>query len=176
MFVAERFVGACRAAASLDEPVAAVREVVAAAIADGGAVDAALGSGYKRERDTLLSSVDLTVQRIVWAPGMLSPPHEHRMWAVVGVYDGEERNRLYERVSAGLTERGCHDVGRGEVFVLDATAIHSVENVGRVRTAGLHVYGGDILNVERSAWGPDDREVSVVDNIWRAPLCTRQCD
>ena len=104
-------------------------EVVAAAIADGGAVDAALGSGYKHRRDTLLSSVDLTVQQIVWAPGMLSPPHEHRMWAVVGVYDGEERNRLYERVAAGLTERGCQDVARGEVFVLDTTAIHSVENL-----------------------------------------------
>ena len=50
------------------------------------------------------------------------------------------------------------------MFILDADAIHSVENPDRNWTAGLHVYGGDIVNIERSAWGPDGREVPFAEN------------
>jgi hypothetical protein len=81
------------------------------------------------------------------------------MWAVVGVYAGEELNRIYERSLDGLTEVRTRAVREREVFVLDADAIHSVENCGDGWTAALHVYGGDIVNVERNAWGPDGREV-----------------
>jgi hypothetical protein len=87
------------------------------------------------------------------------------MWAVVGVYAGEELNRVYERSPGGLKESARRVVVPREVFVLDADAIHSVENCRRRGwTAGLHVYGGDIVTVERSAWGPDGREVSFAAN------------
>jgi hypothetical protein len=51
-------------------------------------------------------------------------------------------------------------VAPGDVFVLDADAIHSVENRRRGWTVGLHVYGGDFMTVGNSAWGPDGSEVS----------------
>ena len=46
------------------------------------------------------------------------------------------------------------------MLTLPTDAIHSVENPGRDWASGLHVYGGDILAVARSAWGPDGREVA----------------
>jgi len=121
-------------------------------IVDGAAIDSVLGTELKPEHETLFSSEDLTIQRIIWLPGLGSSLHEHRMWAVVGVYAGEELNRIYERAPDGLTDRGTRTVPERDVFVLDADAIHSVENPDRNWTAGIHVYGGDIVNIERSAW------------------------
>ena len=164
MFNPEELVTHCQAAAAEVNPVAAVQEVVASAIADGASIDAALGTEFKGEADTLFSSVDLTVQRIQWPPGIHSSMHDHRMWAVVGVYVGQELNRIYRRSPDGIEERGHRALGEGDVLVLNKDAIHSVENSLHRRTAGLHVYGGDILSIERSAWGPDEREVSFPEN------------
>jgi len=165
VFDSDAFVGDCRRAASEAEPVAALAEVVAAAIRNGGAIDAALGTELKGEPDTLFSSPELTVQRIVWPGGAASPPHDHRMWAVVGVYAGEEVNRLYQHAPWGLEERAVRPVGAAEVLTLGEDAIHSVENLRRQWTAGLHVYGGDIVHKARSAWGPDGVEVRFADNL-----------
>jgi predicted metal-dependent enzyme (double-stranded beta helix superfamily) len=160
-FEPEAFVAECQAAAAGADPLGAVHEVVAAAIAEGLSIDAALGPGRtSRYPHPLLSSANLTVQRVVRTPGQLGSRHEHRMWAVIGVYASAEVNRLYERSPDGLTERGRCVVAAGDVMVLDADAIHSVENPGRDWASGLHVYGGDILAVARNAWGPDGREVA----------------
>jgi hypothetical protein len=80
------------------------------------------------------------------------------MWAVVGVYDGIEVNRVFARTASGLEPVSTHDVGAGDVIALDQSAVLSVENPLRARSAGLHVYGGPILTTERSAWAPDGRE------------------
>jgi predicted metal-dependent enzyme (double-stranded beta helix superfamily) len=154
----------CQDAAASVDAAAAVGEVVATAIDDAAAIDASLGAEFTGEATTLFSSADLTVQRIQWPPGIESPAHEHRMWAVVGVYKGLEDNRIYRRSSSGIEASDDRPLAEGEVLVLGDDAIHSVQNPLHTRTAGLHVYGGDILSAERSAWGPDGREGTFADN------------
>jgi hypothetical protein len=78
MFSADAFVRDVQAASVAADPVAAVQEVVAAVIADGPSIDAALGTTLKAENDSLFSSEGLTVQRIIWLPGLPSVPHEHQ--------------------------------------------------------------------------------------------------
>jgi predicted metal-dependent enzyme (double-stranded beta helix superfamily) len=153
MFDAESFVRQCQAALTMPDPVDAVRTIVKTAIGDDALAEE---DGY----EVLLSSPDLTIQRIPWPPGLLTSAHEHRMWAVIGVYRGGELNHFYTRTPEGLNKSGERAVACGEVLVLDADVIHAVENPHREVTAALHVYGGDILGIERSAWGPDGREVS----------------
>jgi predicted metal-dependent enzyme (double-stranded beta helix superfamily) len=164
MFSADEFVRDVQMASVAADPISAVQAVVEAAISDGASIDSALGTERKRENDTLFSSPTLTVQRILWPGGVGSPPHEHRMWAVIGVYRGEELNRLFERTPDGLKECGDRVVRRRETIALDRDVIHSVENPHRELTAGLHVYGGDIRGIDRSAWGPDGREVTFGEN------------
>jgi predicted metal-dependent enzyme (double-stranded beta helix superfamily) len=165
VFDAEAFVIECQAASSAADPVGAVQEVVAAAVRDGSSIDAVLGTEYKREPDTLFSSEELTVQRILWPGGSWTTPHDHRVWAVIGVYSGEEWNRLYQRSADGLEELRTCAVGQREVLVLDEDAIHLVENHHRELSAGLHVYGGDMLGGQRSSWRPDGREVPSSENF-----------
>ena len=40
---------------------------------------------------------DLTVLHVVWAPKMAIYPHDHRMWAAIGIYAGAEDNAFYRR-------------------------------------------------------------------------------
>ena len=116
-------------------------------------------AGGPAGQTTYHQSPELTVQRIVWPNGVITPPHEHRMWAVVGVFRGQEDNELWRRTPIGLERCGGTEVGAGEVIVLGPEAVHAVSNPRRYSTIGLHVYGGDILTTPRSEWDlAGDRE------------------
>ena len=80
-------------------------------------------------------------------------PHDHRMWAVIGMYGGQEDNAFFRRVPGGLEPAGGQELPAGDVLVLGRDVIHSVAN-SRTRLCGvaLHVYGGDFFSVERSEW------------------------
>ncbi len=99
MFDSDQFVADCRAARAEDESHKAMREVVARAVSDPAAVLAGLGAPEKAGLFTLHSSEELTVLNIVWAPHMTLVPHDHRMWAVIGIYSGREDNIFWRRVA-----------------------------------------------------------------------------
>ena len=156
MFDVEMFVQDCHAALLEDQPHRAVREVVARAVVAGDRVAAALRpltAGF-----TLLHQADdLTVLHVVWAPHMTIYPHDHRMWAVIGIYAGQEDNRFFRRAAAGsgaITESGGKRLGEGEVAVLGVNTIHSVTNPRDQLTGAIHVYRGDFVKQPRSQWGP----------------------
>ena len=44
------------------------------------------------------------VLNVVWAPRMSIYPHDHRMWAVIGIYGGAEDNTLFRRGPQGLVK------------------------------------------------------------------------
>lgn len=150
MFDPQEFVARCRQALADPDPAGAVHDVVARAVSRPGPLPQAM-----REAGVPLvwfQSPELTVQCIVWPNGVVTPPHEHRMWAVVGVLEGQEDNELWRRTPDGLQRVGGRAVASGETILLDADAIHGVSNPCRFSTVGLHVYGGDILATPRREW------------------------
>ncbi len=48
--------------------------------------------------DILYRGEDLTVLNVIWAPLMTIMPHDHRTWAVIGVYGGREDNVYWRRI------------------------------------------------------------------------------
>jgi len=90
MFETQRFVAECRAAFVEDTTHKAVREVLARAVSDPGAVLSGLGEPTRAQVQELFRSDALTILNVVWAPGMMVMPHNHRMWAVIGIYTGRE--------------------------------------------------------------------------------------
>ena len=142
----------CLAASRGPGGAAQVGEVLRSAISRPEELDVALGPITAAGETTLFSSADLTVARLVWAPGMVMYPHDHRMWAVIGVYRGAERNLLHRRLGAGLATAGVLDVGAGEIALLESDVIHSVVNPLDGLSAALHVFGGDFIHQPRSEW------------------------
>lgn len=158
MFDPEELVARCRSAQNDADPAGAVGEVVAQAVADPRALQAALPHLGVGGQVTWHRSPELTVQLIVWPPGIVTPPHEHRMWAVVGVLAGREDNEFWRRTAVGVERSGGRSIDEGNLVVLSDDAVHSVSNPRRSPTVGLHVYGGDILGEARSEWDHDGRD------------------
>lgn len=156
MFDLDDLLGRCTEAVRETEPRRAIREVLARALSTPGAVADALAptdAGL-----TLLHHADdLTVLHVVWAPKMNLYPHDHRMWAAIGIYTGAEDNAFYRRTGPGerfLTGSGGKALGVGDTVVLGDDTIHAVTNPTDGLTGAIHIYGGDFVNQPRSQWGP----------------------
>jgi predicted metal-dependent enzyme (double-stranded beta helix superfamily) len=160
MFDLGQFVADCRAAVAEDASHKAVREVVARAVADPAALLKGVGEPHLGGIDTLYHGDDLTILNVVWAPLMTVVPHEHRMWAVIGVYSGAEDNMFWRRIGdepgrSRVEATGARSLRVGDAEPLGRDVVHSVTNPIPRLTGAIHVYGGDFFAVERSEWDPE---------------------
>jgi predicted metal-dependent enzyme (double-stranded beta helix superfamily) len=152
MFDVDEFVEECRAAGREAEPRRAIKEVLERALRNPGSVAAALPA-ERAELVPLHVSPELTVLKVVWAPGMSFRPHNHLMWAAIGLYAGQEDNTFFRREQTTIQQTGGREIHRGEVALLGAEVIHAVANPLRSFTGAIHVYGGDLPHaVGRSEW------------------------
>ena len=159
MFDLDRFLEDCRVAVSEDMSHKAAREVLARANEDPAAILAALGEPARAGVTPLYKAEDLTILNVVWGPGMTIMPHDHQMWAVIGVYTGREDNIFWRRVpgaAGGLVEAaGATSLGERSAEPLGHDIIHSVTNPLPRLTAAIHIYGGNFFTAPRSEWNPE---------------------
>jgi predicted metal-dependent enzyme (double-stranded beta helix superfamily) len=156
--VVEEVVARCQEALTEHTPLLAIRDVLAELVSDRSDLEQALGPVSRGGITTLHNAADLTLLHVAWTPGMTLYPHEHRMWAVIGMYGGQEDNAFFRRARGGLERTGGRELPAGEVLVLGDDAIHSVANSRRDFAVALHVYGGDFFSVDRSEWDPETYE------------------
>ena len=159
VFDVDQLVADCRAARGEDEPRLAVREVLRRVLIRPDEVASVLDP-REGGLTVLHGDDDVTVIHVVWPPGMTIYPHDHRMWAVIGIYSGREDNAFYRRSGPGsraLDESGGKVLTTGDVAVLGDDTIHGVTNPRGRLTGAIHVYGGDFVNEPRSQWGPGER-------------------
>lgn len=154
-FSVDDLIAACVAGAGERDSRGAVASVLREALADPTAVADAIRP--EQAGITLLHHApDVTVINVVWAPGMRIFPHDHRMWAVIGVYTGREDNEFFRRGAGtpALVPSNGRTLDAGDVLVLGDDTIHAVHNPSRGPTGAIHVYGGDFMNQPRSQWLP----------------------
>jgi predicted metal-dependent enzyme (double-stranded beta helix superfamily) len=150
--VVDDIISRCRAALTEHTPPLAVRDVLDELVANPAELDRAVGPIERGGIEPLYNEADLTILRVAWTPGMALNPHEHRMWAVIGMYGGQEDNAFYRRADVGLEPAGGRELPAGDVLVLGEDVIHSVSNSRRDFAVALHVYGGDFFSGARSEW------------------------
>ena len=175
MFDLELFKSECAEAASSGAGQQAIREIVARAVEAPGAVLNSLGEPRRAEVKTLHQSADLTILNVIWGPRMTVMPHNHNMWAVIGIYTGREDNILWRRrpdaPGSRIEAAGAKALGERDTLPLGRDIIHSVTNpIGRL-TGAIHVYGGDFFGVPRSEWDP---ERLVEQPLERSPVTREQ--
>jgi predicted metal-dependent enzyme (double-stranded beta helix superfamily) len=160
MFEVQEFIASCQAALKEHSPELAVKELMERAMSRPAEVEAALGAPTQGGITTLLRSDELTVLNIIWPPGMALYPHNHNLWAVIGLYGGQEDNTFFRRNTrgTGLIRAGFKELQAQDAIVLGKDAIHAVTNPRRVFTGAIHVYGGDFFARPRSEWDSEQSE------------------
>jgi predicted metal-dependent enzyme (double-stranded beta helix superfamily) len=148
-------------------PTQAVRETVASAVADSKSLLDVLGTPERGEVQRIHVSDELTILNVIWAPHMSIMPHNHNMWAVIGVYGGREDNIFWRRIKGDPQGRieatGAKSLGPADVRPLGDDIIHSVMNPTLKLTGAIHVYGGDFFATERSEWETEGLEEQPYD-------------
>ena len=163
MFDLDAFIADCVSARAERNAVVAVKEVVDRALAEPGRVAEALPSEVA-EFKPLYVSPAISILKFVWGPSMAVPPHDHLMWAVIGIYGGEEDNVFYRRMGHTIVEVGGRRVSAAQSAMLGADVIHAVTNSSRrACTGSIHIYGGDYLHKSRSMWDPDNYDERAAD-------------
>jgi predicted metal-dependent enzyme (double-stranded beta helix superfamily) len=159
----DHFIDECRAALSQPSPELVIKEIVERAVADPAGVEAALGAPREGTIATLHHDRELTILNVVWTPGMAIYPHDHRMWALIGLYGGREDNTFYRRSPGGLQPAGGKQLETGDTALLGTSVIHAVANPLRVFTGAIHIYGGDFFGTPRSDWDPETLQERAFD-------------
>jgi predicted metal-dependent enzyme (double-stranded beta helix superfamily) len=160
MFSRENLIADCKAALTGEASAqAAVRDVLARAVSEPGAVLKELGEPEKGGVSKVYESEDLTIINVIWSPYMTIMPHNHEMWANIGVYTGREDNifwrRMPESEKGKVEAAGAKSLEKKEAATLGRDIIHSVTNPLSKLTGAIHIYGGDFFRVPRSEWDPE---------------------
>jgi predicted metal-dependent enzyme (double-stranded beta helix superfamily) len=155
LFDRDRFVSDCIASLDEHDPQAAIQEHLTRAVSDHASVLTALGEPAEAGLDVLHVSPRLTIFAAKWAPRMTLSPHNHDMWALIGLYTGREDNIFWKRTAHGLRAGGASALFAGDVASLPRDVIHSVTNPLERFTGGLHIYGGDFFDTPRSLWNAE---------------------
>ena len=149
----EELIEGCRDGVTTQDPVTAVMAVLGAFLHQPH-LEHELGTADRSTYHALYRGNDVLVLHGV-VPPTPKPvdPHDHRMWAVVGVYHGQEDNQLFARTGkAALEPTERFSLRAGELQPLDASTIHSVQASGGGYLGAVHVYGGDLFGTPRSTW------------------------
>ena len=157
MFNTDTFVKACQG-----QPASVVKELLEEALRDPDSITRALAAygagknvGEAAMGDLVIyRSPELTVLKAAVPAGFKSPPHNHLMWAVIGVYDGQENNYFYRPSGDSLETAGGKDLKPPDVLVLGIDAIHAIANPLERTSYAIHVYGGDLPAAPRRMWNP----------------------
>lgn len=189
------FIGAVRAALA-EQPVAealdSLRPAFAALLADRDwlpaefmrpAEQSGMGGGIATWLIYRAADADLSLFALVVPPGSATPVHDHLAWGLVGLYAGEQDERVYRRDHEAAHS---HDEGRaqldllaqnhirpGDFYVLMPPEgdIHSVATVSREPSVSLHLLGNDTGCVWRHAYDPAAGTVRAFRSGWSNVPC-----
>jgi len=89
----------------------------------------------------------LTVQNVTFAPGIVSPIHNHGTWGITAVLKGREKHTFWQRTSDDpafpnkIEPIGRKIVAPGEIVSFTPNAIHCVEAIDNEPTVTFQIYG-----------------------------------
>lgn len=159
MFNLQYFVRDCLSALDDPQPAQRIEALIRKAVLEPDAVREAFAEAGNVERQGPITfawrDASMSVADVTTPSGLRSPAHNHEMWAVIGVYSGQEYNRFFSYADGELHETGERLLKEGDVVVLDPEVVHAIANPLPVISSAIHVYGGDLVErANRSIWNP----------------------
>lgn len=161
------FLDDCRAARESDDPRGRLTGLMKDLVADPAATAAAIPilddqpidtspDGLELGRELRLYEDDeLTILVLETFPGVVQPPHDHRMTAIIGVFDGIEDQRFFASGDDGPQSTPGKSLVAGDTVVLGPKSIHAISSPEGQMARAIHVYMGRIYGGTRTLFHPD---------------------
>ena len=89
---------------------------------------------------------------MIWPPLISLLPHNHNMWASIGIYTGRENNIIWDRNNSIIKPTSAAALSAKDVYRLPDDVIHSVTNPITRFTGAINIYDGDYFKPGRSEW------------------------
>ena len=155
-FNVENFVQDMRDIASGENAPKTLRAYIDRVMEDPEAVRKAFPAEIVGDK-ILFEDDTVSVWRTCFEPGVSVPAHDHQISAVICVYQGAERNDFFEAdPQGGLRRSGEVVLKPGSVLSIGPSAIHGVTCISDEPALGLHVYLGNLTEVERTLFDIDN--------------------
>jgi 3-mercaptopropionate dioxygenase len=124
----------------------------------------------------------LSLFSLVVPPGSATPVHDHLAWGLVGLYSGEQDERVYRRVGdhariaeghAPLEQIAQSHLRPGDYYLLMPPEgdIHSVATVSKGPSVSLHMLGNDTGCTWRHAFAPEEGTARAFKSGWSNREC-----
>jgi len=167
VFDLHRFIADCNSALGSGDAQKIMRDLLREAVSDPGQVLRALGEPTKAGIELLHRSDALTIINVVWGPHMTAMPHNHHLWAMIGMYGGREDNIFWRTLPGDarwpLEAAGASALMPRDVCPLGKDIIHSVTNPLSKFSSAIHIYGGDFMAQKREQWDEETFAVRPYD-------------
>ena len=162
-FNIENFVAAARKAANQARATVAINDLMTCTFANPKEI-AAASEPFDRDDEPLYEDEQVSIYWARFAPHIKVPPHNHKMAAFLGVYEGVEVNELYRKTDNGIELVRSKRMEPGATLSIGAEGIHGVYSEGDSASLGLHIYLGALKTVERELFHPDTGEAMAFTN------------
>lgn len=153
-FHTDQFIAKVREAASSNTAVKQIRTILQDAIDDPVSISSVLGH-FEGDDVVLFEDDTVSIHHCRFDPGLHVPPHDHRMTAIIGVYEGAEVNHFYVNGDTGLRRKSTRRIETGEVLSMGPDTIHSVELGSAEESYAIHVYLGNLTTIDRTLYDWD---------------------
>ena len=141
-----------RKAASGASPAKAIRAEMDCYFANPKAINRAMPK-YDTDEKVLFEDESISISCCRFRPGYTIPPHDHQTSAVIGLYDGQERNNFFSTAGDDFITKGkAVDMQAGDVLSIGPNAIHTVECTGSSPSYAIHVYLAPLSRIERNLY------------------------
>jgi predicted metal-dependent enzyme (double-stranded beta helix superfamily) len=124
----------------------------------------------------------LSLFSLVVPPGSATPVHDHLAWGLVGLYAGEQDERVYRPVGdhsqidaghAPLEQVGQQHLRPGDFYLLlpPEGDIHSVATISSGPSVSIHMLGNDTGCTWRHAYSPAEGSARAFRSGWSNREC-----
>jgi 3-mercaptopropionate dioxygenase len=124
-----------------------------------------------RGRYMLHRAPHFNITSVIWGPGDRAGAHNHETWGVIGVIDNEIEETRYTVTEDGAGKakvevKGVsrHRAGAVSRLIPGDDEIHGMHNPTQRDTVEIHVYGKDLVGLQRRTWGADGSEKPLVSS------------
>lgn len=154
-FDLDQLVSDLRAAATGEDAVEQIRLLLQKAVQDPQLTWSGMPA-FENDETILFEDDSISIWHCRFQPGHTVPAHDHQMRATIAVYHGAERNDFFEKMPSGELKRSeTVEVTAGDVLQIKPDAVHAVGCASQEPCCGIHVYQGNLTQVERSLFDTD---------------------